>query len=77
MDNSKNEMGEMVLLARKRFRYEGKRCTQSRFASLIGCSTTHLNAIECGKHMPSIGLLERMAAVMEMKLRIEFTEKPK
>jgi DNA-binding XRE family transcriptional regulator len=61
---------EMVLLARRRVKIN-----QHKFALMIGCSANHLNAIEGGKHTPSIKLLRKMADVLGSELVISFQKK--
>ena len=69
------KISEMVLLARRRLKSGGKMLSQSKFAMMIGCTTAHLNAVECGRHSCSIKLLRKMAEVMGMELEIKFKEK--
>jgi DNA-binding XRE family transcriptional regulator len=72
------EIAEMVLLARKRYKNShGKRITQGDLALMVGCSTAHINAIESCRHSCSIGLLRRIAEAVGKELVVKIQEKTK
>ena len=62
---------ELLGLRIKEFR-EKRKLTQDKLAETVGIDPKHLSRIENGSRNPSIKLLQRLAAGMNMDLRIAF-----
>lgn len=47
---------------------KGKNFTQDKFAELIGIDAKHLSRIECAKTPPSLNLLKKISAILNVDI---------
>lgn len=69
MTITKNSFGKRVQELRK-----ARRLTQEQLAELIDIDVKHMSKIECGRHFPSIEILNKIAEALEKPIQDFFID---